>query len=58
MSDYQDGYDQGYQDGLAGDHRVDTWIVDAFLGTTEREEEWRQGYEEGYADGERETNNS
>lgn len=54
MSDYQDGYDQGYKDGLEGDHCADTWIVDLFLGVSEREEEWREGYEDGYQAGQEE----
>ena len=57
MSDYQDGYDQGYKDGLEGDHCADTWIVDLFLGVTEREEEWREGYEDGYQAGQEEKEN-
>ena len=49
MSHYQDGYDQGYQDGLLQAHRLDTWIIDMFLPTNEDEEEWKEGYEEGYS---------
>jgi len=60
MSDYQDGYDRGYQDGLDDNYNVVErlsgflgMIIDTTLGVTEREEEWREGYEAGYEDGKR-----
>ena len=52
MSHYQDGYDEGYRDGLAGTHRGGTFIADMFLPTFDDEQEWRDGYEAGYQDGE------
>jgi len=56
MSDYQNGYDQGYEDGLNGyDSRLSGHgLIDAILPVTDREEEWREGYEEDYKDGQEE----
>jgi hypothetical protein len=51
MSDYSDGYDKGYEDGLDDNHRIDTWLMDLILGESDREEEWREGYEAGFEAG-------
>ena len=55
MSHYQDGYDRGYQDGLAGTHRGNTTIIDMFLPPDPDEVQvWEDGYEAGYQQGEKE----
>ena len=58
MSSYQDGYDRGYEDAISGKHSmVDDLegiigtFVDGVLGTTEAEEEFREGYKDGYEAG-------
>ena len=49
---YQQGYDKGHEDGLAGNVRIDTWLIDMVIPSTEAEEQWKEGYAAGYADGE------
>ena len=54
MSYYQDGHDKGHEDGLEDNNNlrgVGAYIMDAFLPTSEAEDEWNQGYEDGYAEG-------
>lgn len=48
MSYRQDGYDKGYQDGLAGKPARETFLD--FL-NTEMQTEWESGYDDGYAAG-------
>ena len=51
---HQQGYDKGYEDGLVGNSRIDTWIIDMVIPTSEAEDEWKEGYAEGYDQGEEE----
>jgi len=61
MSDYDDGYEEGHQDGLEDNwsftEKMETFLgslIDGALGVTSREEEWREGYETGYEAGKQE----
>ena len=65
MSDYDDGYKEGHQDGLKDNwsitEKMDTFLgslIDGVLGVTDREEEWREGYEAGYEAGKQEQEES
>ena len=49
---YQQGYDKGHEDGLAGDGCRDPSLIDMFIPTTAEEDQWREEYEAGYIDGE------
>jgi hypothetical protein len=35
---YQQGYDKGHEDGLAGDGRKDSSLIDMFIPTTAEED--------------------
>ena len=50
---HQQGYEQGYADGLARKHRqYNPSFLDAL--NSEQQTQWEEGYDEGYADGEKE----
>ena len=58
MSNYQDGYDKGYQDAINGEREMatDTFlsIFDELIDGDDRQKEWEEGYTDGYEAGEEE----